>query len=217
MNAAKQEKSLARRLALPMAGGATTGFAATFLFLNVMHGEGMPALGLSREIAGVTGILYLICALAVCVGLASPGFGARFLNVEDADELREQRRTLGYSCVAMAALGGALFVLVFTEPVGPIGGEVGAAIAIALVLLACVLGYFQARHIDELQRALSRDGTATAFYLVFTIGGGWALLAHCGLTAPPAPLDWLTMFAESLLIGCLWQAGRRGLLTRGPN
>ncbi len=51
MNAAKQEKSLARRLALPVVGGALAGFSATFLFLNVMHGERMPSVGLSPEIA----------------------------------------------------------------------------------------------------------------------------------------------------------------------
>lgn len=217
MNAAKQEKSLVRRLAPPMIGGGIAGFAAAFLFLNLTELDGARALGASREIAGLVAIVYLLAAIATGVGVASPRVGARFLNVEDADELREQRRLLTYSCIALVSLGGALFLLVFTEPVGPIGGEIGVVIAVALVLLACVLGHLQARHIDELQRALSRDSVATTFYLVFTIGGGWALLAHCGLTAPPTPLNWLTMFATFLLVGCLWQAGRRGLLTRGPN
>lgn len=217
MNAAKQEKSLARRLALPMAGGAVVGFVAAFLFLNLTDLDGAQPLGTSRVIAGLVAIVYLLAGVATGIGVANPRVGARFLNVEDADELREQRRMLAYSCIALVALAGALFLLVFTEPVGPIGGETGAAIAVALVLLACVLGHLQARHIDELQRALSRDSVATAFYLMFAIGGGWALLAHSGLTAAPAPLDWLTMFAALLLVGCLWQAGRRGLLTRGPN
>lgn len=217
MNAVKQEKSLARRLALPMAVGAVSGFLATLLFLNLVDGEGVRSLGRSREIAGVVGILYLLTAFGVGVGIASPRIGARFLNVEDADELREQRRMLGYSCLAMVALSGALFALVFVEPVGPIGREVAAAGAIGLLLLAGVLGQLQSRYVDELQRALSRDSVATAFYLLFVVGGGWALLAHCGLTAAPAPLDWLTMFAVFLLLGCFWQAGRRGLLTRGPN
>lgn len=55
-----------------------------------------------------------------------------------------------------------------------------------------------------------------SFYLLFVVGGGWALLAHCGLVDAPAPLDWLTMFAVFLLVGCFWQVGRRGLLVRGP-
>jgi hypothetical protein len=217
MNVAKQEKSLARRLAVPVIVGAVSGFTATLLFLNLVDGEGAQSLGRSREIAGVVGILYLLTALGVGVGLARPGIGARFLNVEDADELREQRRMLGYSCISMAALSGALFVLVLVEPVGPIGRELGAAGAIGLLLLANGLGLFQARHLDELQRAMTRDSVASAFYLLFVVGGGWALLAHCGLVGAPAPLDWLTMFAVFLLIGCFWQAGRRGLLVRGPN
>lgn len=216
MNVANQEKSLARRLAVPVVVGAVSGFAATLLFLNLVDGEGARGLGPSREIAGVVGVLYLLTAIGVGVGLASPRVGARFLNVEDADELREQRRMLGYSCGAMAALSGALFVLVLAEPLGPVAGEVAAVVAIALLLLANGLGLLQARHTDELQRAMSRDSVASAFYLLFVVGGGWALLAHCGLVDAPAPLDWLTMFAVFLLVGCFWQVGRRGLLVRGP-
>lgn len=217
MNVANREKSLARRLAVPVIVGAVSGFAATLLFLNLVDGEGARSLGRSREIAGVVGVLYLLIAIGVGVGIASPRVGARFLNVEDADELREQRRMLGYSCVAMAALSGALFVLVLAEPLGPIGGDIAAAGAIGFLLLANVLGLIQARHTDELQRAMSRDSVASAFYLLFVVGGGWALLAHCGLVGTPAPLDWLTMFAVFLLLGCFWQVARRGLLVRGPN
>ncbi|RXZ64059.1 hypothetical protein [Pelagerythrobacter rhizovicinus] len=217
MNVANREKSLARRLAVPVIVGAVSGFAATLLFLNLVDGEGARSLGRSREIAGVVGVLYLLIAIGVGVGIASPRVGARFLNVEDADELREQRLMLGYSCVAMAALSGALFVLVLAEPLGPIGGGIAAAGAIGFLLLANVLGLIQARHTDELQRAMSRDSVASAFYLLFIVGGGWALLAHCGLVGAPAPLDWLTMFAVFLLVGCFWQVARRGLLVRGPN
>ena len=73
------------------------------------------------------------------------------------------------------------------------------------------------RHIDELQRALSNDAVASAFYLMAFFGGGWALLAHLDYVAPPVPLDWLTMFAATLLIGAFWQTARRGLMMRGPN
>ncbi|WP_374409150.1 hypothetical protein [Pelagerythrobacter sp.] len=205
-----------KRLALPVIAGGLSGFAATLLFLNLTDAGGGAGLEPSREIAGLVGILYAIVALAIAVGIASPSFGARFLNVEDADELREQRRSLGYSMVGMALLGGALFLLAFVEPGGPIGGTVGAAGAIGLVIAAVVLTRLQARHVDEFQRALSREASASALYLLFVFGGGWALLAHCGLAAAPAPLDWLTMFAAALVVGCVWQAARRGLLTRGP-
>jgi len=219
MNAARQEKSLARRLALPALGGAIAGFVATFLFLNLTDADAGAGAGpgISREIAGIVGISYILGAIGGCIGIVNPRLGARFLNVEDADELREQRRMFGYAFTAMMALGAALFLLAFVEPAGSIGGRAGAAAALGLVLVACILGHLQARHVDELQRLLSRESIATAFYLLFAIGGGWALLAHCGLTAAPAPLDWLTMFAATLLAGCLWQAGRRGLLTRGPS
>ena len=43
--------------------------------------------------------------------------------------------------------------------------------------------------------------------------GGWALLAHLGFTAAPAPLDWLTMFWVTTLAGVFVAIGQRGLMT----
>ncbi len=53
--------------------------------------------------------------------------------------------------------------------------------------------------------------------MFLVVCGGWALLAHTGFVATPAPLDWLTMFAVFLLTGCFWQGARRALMLRGPN
>lgn len=211
------EKSLARRLALPLAVGAISGAAATTAFMVLTGGVGQVGLGLSREIAGLVGVLYMLMALGVGAGIANPNVGARFLNVEDADELREQRRMLGFSCLGMVTFGAALLVLALVEPAGSIDAGMGAAIAAVLIIATCGLSLYQAREIDELQQAMSRDASATALLLLFVVGGGWALLAHCGLAAGPVPLDWLTMLAVAFLLGCFWQAGRRGLLLRGPN
>lgn len=211
-----QQKSLARRLALPLAVGAVSGAVASALFIMLTKGYAGEGLGASREIAGLAGIVYLLMAIGVGAGIASPEIGARFLNVEDAEELREQRRMLGFSCLGMVAFAAALFVLVFAAPAGPLAATSAALAAAVLMTAACALGFYQMRHIDELQRAMSREASASTLLLMFVVGGGWALLAHCGLAPAPAPLDWLTMFAVAFLAGSFWQAGRRGLLLRGP-
>ena len=99
----------------------------------------------------------------------------------------------------------------------PVSAPVAAIGAIVMVATAVVLSILMNRHTDELQRALSKDATATAFYLMLVIGGGWAIFAHLGMTAGPAPLDWLTMFAATLLVAAFWQTARRGMMLRGPN
>ena len=163
------------------------------------------------------GALYAVTGLSVLVGVLSPGVGAKFLNVEDADELREQSRMLSLSGVAMVALGLALMLLALAGEGALVPAGVALVGTIALVALAIVLSAISHRYIDELQRALTTDAVATAFYLVVLGGGTWAALAHLGYATGPAPLDWLTMFAVSLLIGSFWQTARRGLMLRGPN
>ncbi|NCP18523.1 MAG: hypothetical protein GW855_05105 [Erythrobacter sp.] len=210
-------KPLWRRLLPPIAGGALAGFIAAFGFLNLTdlaRGEG---LGPSREIAGLVGMLYALTGLSIVVGVLSPGIGAKFLNVEDADELREQRRMLSYSAIATILLGMALTLVALSGEGALVAASTGAIVAAVLVAIAVVLSVAMRRHTDELQRALSGDATASAFYLMALFGGGWAVLAHLGFTAGPAPLDWLTMFAASLLIGAFYQTARRGLMLRGPN
>jgi hypothetical protein len=49
--------------------------------------------------------------------------------------------------------------------------------------------------------------------LVLALGGGWAMLAHLGFVAAPAPLDWLTMFTILMFVAAFIAAGRRKLLT----
>jgi hypothetical protein len=81
-----------------------------------------------------------------------------------------------------------------------------------LIAIGLALGIRQLRYADELMRAVSRESTTAAFYLLFVIGGGWALLAQLGYAAQPAPLDWLSMIWMSGLLGSFIASARLGLL-----
>lgn len=211
------QKSLLQRLALPLATGGISGFLASLAFLNLTEIASADGLGVSRDIGGLVGVIYILIGLVVALGVVRPGVGAKLLNVEDADELREGRRMLGLSSVAMVMLGAALILLVLSGPVGPLAPGLSAGGAVLLFGIVTWLSVVARRLTDEMQRDLSRDATATAFNLLVLVGGGWALLAHTGFAAAPAPLDWLTMFAVFMLCATFWQAGRRGLMNRGPN
>jgi hypothetical protein len=54
------------------------------------------------------------------IGTASPGLGAKFLNVEDADELREQKKMLVWSGASMLLWGVSLLALALAAPDGPV-------------------------------------------------------------------------------------------------
>lgn len=211
------QKSLLRRLALPLAAGGISGFLASLAFLNLTDFATDGGLGASREIAGLVGIIYILTGLVVALGAARPAVGAKLLNVEDADELREGKRMLTLNSVAMVLLGAALVLLALAGPAGPLAPGLSLGGAVLAIAVATWLSVVAQRLIDEMQRDLTRDATATAFYLLLAVGGGWAMLAHTGYVAGPVPLDWLTMAAVFVLCATFWQAGRRGLMNRGPN
>ena len=206
-------RSVQRKTIVSLLVGGVAGGLASFAALTLIGSGKLGELGTSREIAIMVAVVYLVMAAAVAFGALSPALGARFLNVEDADELREQKSRLIGSAVASAAFGLALVAAALAAPLGPLAEPVALAAFLGLFALACYLGARQQRTSDEFMRQLSRDASAAAFYLLALIGGGWALIAHLGYAVAPAPLDWLSMFAGLLLIATLAACMQRGLMT----
>ena len=206
-------RSVQRKTIVSLLVGGVTGGLASFAALTLIGSGKLGELGTSREIAIMVAVVYLVMAAAVAFGALSPALGARFLNVEDADELREQKSRLIGSAVASAAFGLALVAAALAAPLGPLAEPVALAAFLGLFALAWYLGARQQRTSDEFMRQLSRDASAAAFYLLALIGGGWALIAHLGYAVAPAPLDWLSMFAGLLLIATLAACMQRGLMT----
>ncbi|MEP3050232.1 MAG: hypothetical protein ABJP48_11700 [Erythrobacter sp.] len=214
MNAETKERSLIRKLGVPMLSGAVVGFLGAFGIVQLMKSGVLGQLDGSREIAILVALVYTISATAVMIGVVSPGFGARFLNVEDADELREQKAMLGYSAISMLALGLALACVALAAPVGPIPTMAAIVVLAALLALAWFTSRRQSQYMDELMSDLSRGSVSAAFYFLLLGGGLWAVLSHLEFVTGPNPLDWLSMFAAALLIGTFWVCGKRGLLVR---
>ena len=160
----------------------------------------------------MVGALYLVCSGGVGLGLVSPKMGAKYLNVEDAEELEEQRTMLRNSILGIAAFGAALIVLAFAAPVGPIPAQLAVGVIALLMVASTVVSRRMLKSMDELNASLSRETAEAAFYAMLIIGGGWAALAHLEFLTAPAAIDWLSMFAMSMFAGAFWAAGRRGLL-----
>ncbi|MGB3797299.1 MAG: hypothetical protein WA957_13470 [Alteraurantiacibacter sp.] len=208
----KTRKSKVRKLLTALVIGAVVGFLVSFAFMRTAQLGILGELDTSREIAGLVGLLYVATACFVGFGVINPKLGARVLNVEDGEELQEQRSMLGWSVAGMAALGFALFIAALSAPVGPIPAEIMIIGVVALLAISCFTSYRQRRYTDELMRNVSLETASTAFYFTSIFGGGWALLAHGNVVAGPLPLDWLTMFAAIMLLATYWVCGKRGLL-----
>lgn len=192
--------------------GGVTGFLGAMAMMRLIDAGSLGDFGPSREIAALVGMLYVFTALATGFGVLSPKAGATFLNVEDAEELREQRAMLGLSSIGLAAFGLVLMVAAFAGPVGPIP-PVTVLFAIGVLMIGAAIASIASwRRQDELMHAVGREAGTMAFYLLLLVGGGWALLAHLELATGPAALDWLTMIWALLLVASFIVIGRRGML-----
>jgi hypothetical protein len=202
-----------RKLLIPALIGGVAGFAASAGMMQFIDSSAVDGLGLSGTIAALIGVLYVVIGFGVAFGSASPQVGAKFLNVEDADELREQKKVLGLSGVAMLLWGAALVALALAAPDGPVPQGIALAVGLTGLVIGTVLSFQVYRASDELMLAVNLEGGALSYWLVFVVVGGWAMLAHLGYTAAPAPLDLLSLFYVLVLVASFVAVGRRGMLT----
>lgn len=170
--------------------------------------------GASEAAALAVGAVFLIISAFIAAGLVNPSFGARYLNVEDAGDLREQRPLLWRSAGGMVAWGLALVLLAAAGSSGPISPTTALAGTGVLLVIGLAFTIAAWRVMDELMRRLSTEAGNISYYLIALVGGGWATLAHLGFVAAPAPLDWLTMLTGLVLVASFIVAARRGLMAQ---
>ena len=207
-----QNKSKLKKIALPAAIGAVCGFIVAFGVTWFSDDIGETGLSASAEIATLVGALYLMVSVFVGLGTLRPGTGAKLLNVEDADELREQRTLLLNSSYGMGLWGLALIVLALSGTTAPIAPLAGLIVTVVLYVLGL---YFTVRayaHSDELMTAVNREAAVWSYGLAFAVLGGWSAVAHVEYIGGPGPLDVLSVFYAMVLIATFIAAGRRGML-----
>ena len=172
-------------------------------------------MGVSEWVAAGLGLALIFFASLGSFFLANAHRGAGLIEDEEvAEELRERGRLYFCSYVWMAACGLLLIVLGLGGPGSVLSPAAALAGALVLIAILTVLGIAAWRLSDELARTLSHETGNMTFYLILVLGGGWAMLAHLGFVAGPAPIDWLTMFTALLFVASFIVLGRRKLLAR---
>lgn len=200
------------QLAVGMAVGGLVGYGAGYWAGGYADAREMEDIPLSVEIAGIVAMTYVVIAAMVLVGSASPAIGARMLNVEDADEVREMKAQFVSSGIAMLLWGVALLALVLAEPVGPLAAPLALAIGAGGMVIGLWFAFKSYRAADELMLAMNLEAGALTYGLVLVVVGGWGMGAHLGYLSAPAPLDLLTAFYVLVLVGTFISVGRRGML-----
>jgi hypothetical protein len=203
-----------RKLIVQLVSGAVVGAAVSYFFFRSMDGAANlddPA----RLAAVAAGIIYVLMGAIVAIGAMLPGAGARILNVEDADEIVEERGKLTPSAIACLLVGTLLLALALTpggDLPGALSRDAAAYIAAGSFAALVVVSLWMRGRIDEFNRSLGTESAALALYLSALLFGGWGALAHLGYVEWIAPLGVLAGFALLQLGAVFWVVGRRGLL-----
>jgi hypothetical protein len=158
---------------------------------------------------------------AMIIGLAVIGFGLIIAGLggcvawlddsEEARDLRHERRALLLGAVALVCAGASLILLCFAGPGRLVSGTIAAPVALLLNICAATCVAIRWRRLDELNRGVARDAGYLAFTVFSWVGGTWAMLAHLAIVAPPAPIDWVTMFHGFSFFAGLIAASRKGI------
>lgn len=202
-------KKTMTKMLLQMLFGALLGAGAT-AGLFALLGDGIDTGDGGTMIAMVAGISYVLMSLLVGFGLLAPRTGAHLLNVEDAQELRDDRRPLGLAAAACMLAGVFFLALALARP----GDGGGAALWIAGAALAGLIALTVAtrRTYDELTRQVNWESAALTLQVGLVVLAVWAALAHLGLVAWIEPLALIGSAALLQLAAIFWVAGRRGML-----
>jgi len=204
-----------RKTLFRLVTGGMAGFVGANVMMALIDGPVVGGLEDSAAIAALVGFLYGLMGIGVLVGSAMPRAGAAFLNVEDADEIREQKQMLLYSGVSSLLWGGALIVLALAAPDGPIPQATALIVAAGFLVIGTALCVPIYRAADELMLAVMREGGSLGGWLMFAVIGSWAAFAHLGYVPGPQPLDLLSLLYALMLAASFIVIFRRGMVRGG--
>lgn len=214
-SAAAAPRSALRKFVLQVLVGAVSGAAASFLALRFLDSSGFDLDNPSRASALGVGLVFLVMGAFVLIGVALPGAGSRLLNVEDAEELREQRGALWASAVVMMAMGGLMGALALAggdDWAGMISRQAAVVVLAVVLVAATILSVTVSKGHDELMRSVAREGAAWGFYASLAIFVVWGGLAHLGYVAWITPLGMVSALMAIMLLAVFIVCGVRGLL-----
>ena len=156
------------------------------------------------------GVVFIVIGAMVGLGTLFPRAGQHLLEVESAEELRDERRTLGWGAAMMVAVGLWPAALVLGGA-GVIDPTMALVVCIVIFALVTLVGLFVKFDTDELNDAVVRDSGMYTFYAIAGLFGGWASLAHLDVVPPFSMLGFVAGSLALWLAMIMLAAFKRGL------
>lgn len=203
------------KLILQMVLGGVSGALAMIGIITVI-GDQKVLLNQPGGLEALTvAMVYVLMAAVIGLGVMAPRVGAKALNVEDAEEIGEQRTDLVVGAITFLLVGVLLGALALAGRPG-VEGLLSPPVALTLAGGASggllLLSILYRKRGDEMMRKVSLEAGNWALGFVILLFGGWAALAHLGTVPPVAPLQFVAGLFALYLVAIFIAAGRRGML-----
>ena len=198
-----------RKLIVQLVSGGLFGAVASYSAMSLLDLRSMAAdqIGLSA-----VALIYLLLGVIVGFGLVAPNLGSKVLNVENAEEINEQRRVLTGSTMAMISIGFALLALSLAGPGRMVSPALGFGALIASLVISVVITVRDLKFYDEMMLQLSRDSGNLAYCISGVTIMVWASAAAVGWIAAPTPFALIAIIAGGMLLAVFISAARAGLM-----
>ena len=192
-------------------GGLCGYFAGKFLAQN--HTENLfGAMSNSEYICFSLGLIYAISGLFVFLAIGFPRIGAQLLNVQDRQELEENRPMLFFSAWSILAMGIILILVPAAHTDGPLDNQTALVICGVLLLMMLYAHWRLNQVMDEMMKSVSMEAGYIAFIMILAFGGIWVAVAQLGYAIAPQTLDWLSMTTGFLWVASFISVAKRGML-----
>jgi hypothetical protein len=208
-----------RKMAMQAIIGAIAGAGGMLAITALMERQAGLDWAPSQIILVGVGFIYALMGLFVGLGTLAPRlFGQRMLNVADAEEIVEERSSMGSSALSCLILGAVLMLFAYAVTADAAGAAALVTPATAYGILLVVLAGFVAaslwmwKRFDELWRQLTFDVSAITGNILMLAAIVWGGATAAGLVAGPHPLDLVSLAFGSMLLACFVAAGRRGMM-----
>lgn len=148
----------------------------------------------------------------VFIGLIKPRkIGAVMLNVQDEEEIEDEKQNLWTASVILMAIGASQILLLMSLNNDYITPVIGFAAMSATYIISLIISFKQWENYDELVKKITFDSSYLCLSIIGTILWFWCSAAWLNWVAGPTPLSLLSMINGIYLLSIFIVATRLGL------
>lgn len=157
-------------------------------------------------------VIYFVIGLLVFIGIILPRkIGAVMLNVQDEEEIEDEKQNLWISSVILMAIGASQILLLMSLNNDFITPVIGFAAMTATYIISLIISFKQWDHYDELVKKVTFDSSYLCLSIISTILWFWCSAAWLNWVTGPTALSLLSMISGIYLLSMLIVATRLGL------